>query len=216
MRLNLCRIILAFSCPLFFGLPNVIVAQDIAEFSRFVKAHSDSVRNHLGSPDGVAYSKIKGAVIWTYYHETSHRDDRSETPATVPLNSDVITVFPIADALDLVRARSGVTQFAFWNDHVASVSHLRTEGDALLFYDESVSYMEERANWVGRAATTTTMRITRIGDDVWTVYRTPEDESIQTVVTIGDAGFLACSATDTSAERERVKRQFGLTLRQSH
>lgn len=214
MRLHTCCVVLISTYTLFLSAPHAIVAQDIADLSRYVKAPSDSVRHFFGAPDRIAYSEIKDAEIWTYYHKLLPQEQGVDQQFNHPLDSAVVNVIPVSDMIDPIRARAGVTQFAFWNDHVASVSRLRTDHEAQAFYDASVVHLTERASWVGRAGTDSAMRITRIGDDVWTVYRSLSDTYAQTVVTIGDAGFLACSRSDTSAERERVKRQFGILLQQ--
>jgi hypothetical protein len=106
----------------------------------------------------------------------------------------------------------GFTQFAFWNGHVAAVSHAQTDSKAESLYEQSIAYLEAHANWLGSGGGVPTYRLTRMGDNTWMAYRTPTQAHVQTILMIGDAGYLMCSKTENSAERERIKRQFGIQL----
>lgn len=194
--------------------PLLAAAQNAAHLERYVKAPLDTVRHHFGDPDAVTYSEAEAAEIWTYYHDGVRPSDAFDGLLHVPLDSSIVIRVLTRQSLGVVRARAGFTQFAFWNGHVAAASHAQTDEEAALLYDQTIRYLEERASWLGSGAGAPTHRITRLGDNTWTIYRTPAEVHVQTVLTIGDTGYLMCSKLDNSAERERVKQQFGVNLQQ--
>ena len=187
------------------------IAQYPVDLDRYIKSPSDSIRLHLGVPDEFGYSESNEAEIWTYYNNEA---DEVIDQLTI-LDSTIVQVSLAPQSLDLNRARTGFTQFAFWNGHVSAVSHVLTDRESGSFYERAILYLEEHSNWLGYAAGMSTYRITRVGDNTWTVYRTPEKERVQTVLTVGDAGYMACSKTDNAAEVERIKKQFGVSLREN-
>ena len=199
---------------LILATPLLAVAQSAADLEHYVKAPSDTVLHHFGAPDAVSYSEAEAADIWTYYHGGVQSGEATEWSLSTPLDSTIIRMGLARQSLDGVRARAGFTQFAFWSDHVAAVSHTLTDQEAAPLYEQTIAYLEEHASWLGSADGLPTYRITRLGDNTWTAYRTPAEVHVQTVLTVGDAGYMACAKTDLSAERERIRRQFGVTLRQ--
>lgn len=205
IRLYFANVLLLFT-------PVLASAQHIADIEHYIKAHSDTVRGHFGDPDKIFFSEATAAEIWTYYQDASDPANKSDSPLSVPLDSVVFNMALAPQRLDTVRARAGFTQFAFWNGHVAAVSYAQTDAKALSLYDRSIAYLEEHANWLGSGGGMPTYRITRIGDNTWMAYKTPTKAQAQTMLIVGDARYLMCSKSDNSAERERIKRQFGLQL----
>ena len=202
---------LLVASTLILAAPLLATAQihNIADLAHYIKAPSDTVRYHFGSPDTVWYSKANAAEIWTYYHDEARLNEAADR---IPLDSTTISKGLAPQCLDKVRATAGFTQFAFWNGHVAAVSHTQTDEQSASLYERTIAYLKEHAGWLGSGDRAPTFRITRMGDNTWTAYRTPGQRHVQTVLTVGDAGYMMCSKTDNSAERDRVKKQFGLSL----
>lgn len=215
MRLHTFCCKLIFASALICATPFLAVAQTGVDLERYMKAPADTVCHHFGDPDTVTFSEAEAATIWTYYHDDGGLSDASGGLLHVPLDSSILMRGLTPQSLDAVRARAGFTRFAFWNDHVAAVSRTQTGEEAAPFYQQTIRYLEKRASWLGSGAGAPTHRITRLGDNTWIAYRTPTEVHPQAILTIGDAGYLMCSKTDNSAERERVKQQFGVRLRHS-
>lgn len=201
---------LALLSTLLLLVPLPVAAQDAAEFEPFVKVPADSVRVRFGPPDAVAYHEANDAEVWTYYHGSTGLhgavDERRDVPA-----EEVLQVGLAPGTLDIERASGGYTQFAFWNGLVAAVSTTRTDAEAAPYYARSIAYLEARASWLGFGPSGSNYRVTRLGDNVWTAFRTLSERRVQAVLTIGDAEYLRCEKTD-AAERARVKAQFGVTF----
>ena len=211
MRLHSCRRLVVAS-TLILAAPLLATAQNVADLAHYIKAPSDTVRYHFGSPDTVWYSEANAAEIWTYYHDGARLNEAADRLFSVSLDSTIISKGLAPQSLDTVRAAEGFTQFAFWNGHVAAVSHTETDEQAASLYERTIAYLKEHASWLGSGDGAPTFRITRLGDNTWTAYRTSAQRHVQTVLTVGDTGYMMCSKTDNSAERERVKKQFGLSL----
>lgn len=210
MKLLLC-LKLVLSCVLMLAHPRAVVAQITIDLSSYIKSPADSIHLLLGTPDKISYSETNDAEIWTYYNNSLVEN---LDPSTInPLDSAIVQISLSSHSLDKERAKAGFIQFAFWNNHVAAVSHIQTGPQAVSFYDDAISYLQKHSNWLGYAAGMNTYRITRLGDNVWTVYRTPEETHIQTIFSAGDAGYMSCSKTDNSAEVKRIKEQFGISLK---
>lgn len=185
-------------------------AQDVATLGDFVREPDSLVKKVFGPPHEVSSLESKEAVVWTYFLSTSDRRERGsgdDAIATDSLPSDVsvFSVLPIEEE----HAGTGYRQFAFWNGKVAAVSLLRTGTEAESLYEAGLSYLQENAHWVGQGAGFEYARLTRMGDNLWTVAKQPNGTLTQTVLRVGDAGYLQCDKGRQS-ELRRVKAEFGV------
>jgi hypothetical protein len=164
----------------------------------------------FGPPHEISSLKSKEAVVWTYFRSASDRHERGggdDAIVTDSLPSDV-SVFSV-QPIEEKHAGTGYRQFAFWNGKVAAVSLLRTGTEAESLYEAGLSYLQENAHWVGQGAGFEFARLTRMGDNLWTVAKQSNGTSTQAVLRVGDAGYLQCEKARQS-ELRRVKVDFGI------
>lgn len=185
-------------------------AQDVATLGDFVREPDSLVKKVFGPPHEVSSLESKEAVVWTYFLSASDRRERGsgdDAVVTDSLTSDVsvFSVHPIGKE----HAGVGYKQFAFWNGKVAAVSLLRTGTEAESLYEAGLSYLQENAHWVGRGARFEYARLTRMGDNIWTVAKQSDGKDPQAVLRVGDAGYVQCDKARQS-ELRRVKAEFGV------
>jgi len=185
-------------------------AQDVATLGDFVREPDSLVKKVFGPPHEVSSLESKEAVVWTYFLSTSDRRERGSgddaiTTDSLPSDVSVFSVQPIEEE----HAGTGYRQFAFWNGKVAAVSLLRTGPEAESLYEAGLSYLQENAHWVGRGSGFEYARLTRMGDNMWTVAKQMDGREPQIVLRVGDAGYLQCDKARQS-ELRRVKGEFGV------
>jgi hypothetical protein len=184
-------------------------AQDIATLGDFVREPDSVVKEVFGPPDEVVYVESKEATIWSYALSDSERPwsgTRDKAPALDSLPSS-IAAFSLRP-LEEKQVGAGYRQFAFWNGKVAAVSLLRTGAEAGSLYEAGLSYLQKNAHWVGQAGGFEHARLTRMGDNLWTVAKQSAGKSPEAVLRVGDAGYLQCDKARQS-ELRRVKAEFG-------
>ena len=191
------------------GLSLPASAQDVATLGDFVREPDSLVKKVFGPPNEVSSLESKEAVVWTYFLSSSDGHNRSSgvdviVTDSLPSDVSVFSVQPIEEE----HAGTGYRQFAFWNGKVAAVSLLRTGTEAESLYEAGLSYLQENAHWVGRGAGFENARLTRMGENMWTVAKQSDGKPPKAVLRVGDAGYMQCDKARQS-ELRRVKAEFG-------
>lgn len=185
-------------------------AQDVATLGDFVREPDSLIKKVFGPPHEVSSLESKEAVVWTYFLSTSDRreqggEDNAIFTDSLPSDVSVFSVQPVEGEY----AGTGYRQFAFWNGKVAAVSLLRTGTEAESLYEAGLSHLQENAHWVGQGSGFEYVRLTRMGDNMWTVAKQSDGKISQAVLRVGDAGYMLCDKARQS-ELRRIKAEFGV------
>lgn len=190
------------------GVCMPVAAQDISKLGDFVQKPDSLVKEAYGPPHEVDSLKSKEAVVWTYFVSVPDRPqgsggDNTLTTDSLPSDVSVLSLRPIEEE----QTRAGYRQFAFWNDKVVAASLLRRASEAELLYEAGLSYLEKNANWVGSASGFENARLTRMGENLWTVVKQSDGKVSQAVLLVGYAGYLKCEKMRRS-ELRQLKAEF--------
>lgn len=189
-------------------------AQDVGTLEDFVRKPDSLVKEVFGPPHEVSSLESKEAVVWTYFLSGSDGPERDSGDNTamvtdsLPSDVSVFSVHPI----EKEHVGVGYRQFAFWNGKVAAVSLLRSGTEAESLYEAGLSYLQENAQWLGQGPNFEYARLTRMGDNIWTVAKQSNAKVSKSVLRVGDAGYLQCDKARQS-ELRRVKAEFGVDPR---
>lgn len=175
----------------------------------YVGLADSTIQRVFGRPNEIALHDEKDAVVWTYFLTQPPAATESDVAKADSARHRfaAFSLLPVGGE----RSASGYWQFAFWNGKVAAFSLLQIGAQADLTYDTTIGHLAAKASWLGRGAGSPHSRLTRLGDNVWIVDTAAKGPVQETVVRVGDAGFMVCSKS-RPAELRRVKAEFGVTL----